>query len=501
MKNIFWLSGLALPFCFSQTLKAEKQPNIILIITDQQRGDAIGCSGNDRIITPNIDSLADDGYYFCNAYSATPSSTPARAGLLTGLSPWHHGMLGYGNVAEHYRYELPQMLSDCGYLTLGIGKMHWRPQNVLHGFHATILDESGRVESPYFMSDYRKWFQTMAPGKNPDETGIGWNEHAAATYKLPENLHPTVWTGDVAVCTIQHYEGDKPLFLKVSFARPHSPYDPPKRVLDKYVNIDMEPPAKGEWSKHIGENITSPESDKDAAFAHFCDEYVMNSKKHYYAAITLIDEQVGRIVQALKEKGIYDNAIVCFTSDHGDMMGDHHHWRKTYAYEGSSAIPFIIKFPQKMKVMKPVGTVIENPVELRDIFPTFIDLAGGQVPAEIDGKSLALLVKEKDPKWRRWIDMEHATCYSDHNYWCALTDGKIKYIWFLHTGEEQLFDLVNDPKETKDVSRERKYRRHLDELRTAMIEHLSERGEEWVKDGKLVIREKSLLYSPNYPQK
>lgn len=507
MNKLHWLSGLVFPLCVPQVVEAapaiqsEKQPNIIFIMTDQQRGDAIGCSGNDRILTPNIDSLAGDGYYFCNAYSATPSSTPARAGLLTGMSPWHHGMLGYGNVAEHYRYELPQMLRDCGYLTLGIGKMHWRPQNALHGFHATILDESGRVESPYFMSDYRKWFLTVAPDKNPDATGIGWNDHAAASYKLSEDLHPTVWTADVAVRTIQHYEGGKPLFLKISFARPHSPYDPPQRILDMYASIEMEAPAKGEWSKGIGAEITRPEDDKDAAFAQFSDEYAKNTKKHYYAAITFIDEQVGRIIQALKEKGMYDNTIICFTSDHGDMMGDHYHWRKTYAYEGSSSIPYIVKFPKSMKVEKPAGSVIENPVELRDFLPTFVDLAGGNVPADMDGKSLATLVCEKNPEWRRWIDMEHATCYSDHNYWCALTDGKIKYIWFVHTGEEQLFDLVKDPKETKDVSRERKYKKQLEELRAAMVAHLSERGEEWVKDGKLVTRQNTLLYSPNYPKK
>ena len=501
MKNIYWVSGLVLPFCSLQILKAEKQPNIIFIITDQQRGDALGCSGNERIITPNIDALAHDGYYFSNAYSATPSSTPARAGLLTGMTPWHHGMLGYGNVAEHYRYELPQMLSDCGYLTLGIGKMHWKPQNALHGFDATILDESGRVESPYFMSDYRKWFQTVALGKDPDETGIGWNDHAAATYKLNENLHPTVWTADVAVRTIEHYEGEKPLFLKISFARPHSPYDPPKRLLDKYQDIEMEAPIHSDWSKDIGADLTDPKADPTAAFAQFDDEYVKNSKKHYYAAITFIDEQVGRIVKALKDKELYDNSIICFTSDHGDMMGDHHHWRKTYAYEGSSAIPYIVKFPKTLKTVKPVGTVVENPVELRDFLPTFVELAGGNVPAGIDGKSLVTLVRDSLPQWRKWIDMEHATCYSEDNYWCALTDGKIKYIWFVHTGEEQLFDLVNDPKEMKDVSKERKYKKQIKDLRAAMVQHLSERGDGWVKDGKLVVRKESMLYSPNYPQK
>lgn len=429
-----------------------------------------------------------------------PSSTPARAGLLTGMSPWHHGMLGYGKVAEHYRYEMPQMLRDCGYLTLGIGKMHWTPQNALHGFHATLLDESGRVESPYFMSDYRKWFMTVAPDKNPDETGIGWNEHAASEYKLDESLHPTAWTGDVAVSTIAHYDGTKPLFLKISFARPHSPYDPPKRFLDMYSSIEMEAPAKGEWSRQIGENMTNPKTDLVAPFGQFGDEYAMNSKKHYYASVTFVDEQVGRIIKALKEKGIYDNTVICFTSDHGDMMGDHNHWRKTYAYEGSSAIPYIVKFPKGTKVVRPVGTTIENPVELRDFLPTFLTLVGREVPADMDGKPLLALIESDTPKWRRWIDLEHATCYSQHNYWCALTDGKIKYIWFVRTGEEQLFDLVKDPKETKDVSKERKYRKQMDDLRAAMVEHLSERGDEWVKDGKLMTRENTLLYSPNFPK-
>lgn len=500
MTQRFWLSGLFLSLGMSQQIFAQKQPHIIFIMTDQQRGDALGCAGNERIITPHLDALAQDGYFFNNAYSATPSSTPARAGLLTGLSPWNHGMLGYGNVAEHYRFEMPQMLRDAGYFTLGIGKMHWRPQNALHGFHATILDESGRVEAPYFCSDYRKWFATVAPNKNPDETGIGWNDHGAAAYKLPEEVHPTAWTADVAVHTIEHYEGDKPLFLKVSFARPHSPYDPPQRLLDKYKDIKIDGPAQSEWSAELGKEITQPEQEKNAAFAQFDDEYVKNTRRHYYAAITFVDEQVGRIIETLKKKGMYENTLICFTSDHGDMMGDHHSWRKTYAYEGSTAIPMIVKVPQSMKEVQEKGTIIENPVELRDVLPTFLDMAGKEIPQAMDGDSMLKLIKDKNAAWRRWIDMEHATCYSEANYWCALTDGKIKYIWFIHTGEEQLFDLEKDPQETKNLIGERKYRKQLAELRGAMVEHLSVRGEEWVKDGRLQTRAKAMLYSPNYPK-
>lgn len=140
MKHAVLLSGLALPLCMPHDAQARKHPHIILIITDQQRGDALGCAGKYAIKTPNLDSLASDGFFFNNAYSSAPSSTPARSGLLTGMSPWHHGLLGYSNrIGEHYRYEMPQMLRDNGYLALGIGKMHWTPQNALHGFHATLV--------------------------------------------------------------------------------------------------------------------------------------------------------------------------------------------------------------------------------------------------------------------------------------------------------------------------------------------------------------------------
>jgi len=123
-----------------------KQPNIIFIMTDQQRADALGCMGNPAVVSPNIDNIAKQGVMFINGYSSVPSCTPARAGLLTGMSPWHHGMLGYGRVARKYKYEMPEMLKEAGYYTFGIGKMHWFPQKALHGFNGTLTDESGRVE-------------------------------------------------------------------------------------------------------------------------------------------------------------------------------------------------------------------------------------------------------------------------------------------------------------------------------------------------------------------
>lgn len=488
---------LALAACVAQQAFGVQRPHIILIMTDQQRSDALGCMGNAAVISPNIDRLAAEGTTFMSAYTSCPSSTPARAGLLTGLSPWHHGLLGYGKISEHTRHELPAMLGDAGYFTFAIGKNHFHPQRNRHGYSNVLLDESGRVEDKNFISDYRLWFQLHDPSGNPDATGVGWNDHLGKAYALRADLHPNHWTGEMARTLIANYDNkEKPLFLKVSFARPHSPYDPPKKYLDMYDGKDIPVPAVGDWCGAHSKPLDPDKAPKDAAYGNFGDEYAKNSRRHYYANITYIDDEIGQIVQVLKDKGMYDNSLIVFVSDHGDMLGDHYHWRKTYPYEGSSHVPLVVKWPKQMGVGG--GQRVDNVVELRDIMPTFLEAAGADIPGDIDGRSMVQLAKGDATGWRKYIDMEHATCYSEDNYWAALTDGKIKYVWNFHNGSEQLFDLVRDPHELHNAAADRKYRKTLAALRQAMVEHLSERGEGFVKDGKLVVRQKTMLYGPNY---
>lgn len=476
-----------------QYAQQSDKPNLILIMTDQQRFDCLGAMGNPYISTPNIDGLVTDGALFMNAYSSTPSSTPARAGLLTGCSPWQHGMLGYSKVAEKYPHEMPRMLKDAGYYTYGIGKMHYAPQRNLHGFHGTLLDESGRVESPDFVSDYRQWFSLEAPGLNPDETGVGWNAHQGKTYVMQERLHPTQWTGNEAIRFIQNYDLDKPLFLKISFARPHSPYDPPQRYADMYKGKKVIEPYIGDWCQPFADRPNTA----DAPFGDFGKEHAIESRQYYYGAITFIDDQIGRIIESLKEKGVYDNSLIIFLSDHGDMLGDHHHWRKTYAYEGSSHVPFIVKPPKEWNIQ--LNRKIEQVVELRDVLPTFLDAASIDKPTEMNGMSILPLLNNDNAGWRSYIDMEHAAIYENHNYWAGLTDGKMKYIWFFRTGEEQLFDLNTDRSETINLAGNKKYGKELQKWRQNMVRHLSERGEPYVKDGKLNIFQENILLSPNYP--
>jgi arylsulfatase len=474
------------------------KPNILYLMTDQHRVDCLGCAGNRVIKTPNLDSIAADGVLFSNAYTSTPSCTPARSAILTGLSPWHHGMLGYGRVADQYPLELPQAMRDAGYYLFGIGKMHWYPQKKLRGYHGLLVDESGRAETPGFVSDYRLWFKQQAPDLNPDATGIGWNDYRAKAYALPERLHPTTWTGDRAVEFIEKYDRPQPFLLKVSFARPHSPYDPPQRFMDMYRADDMPPPHVGDWA---GRNALHDEPPNPSLWhGDLGVRQAKESRRAYYGSVTFIDEQIGRILAALKKRGLYDNTLILFFADHGDMLGDHHLWRKTYAYESSAKIPMILRWPGSMGAARQRGGKLPQPTELRDVLPTFLDAAGVAIPSGLDGRSLLDLVRGQTGNWRPFIDLEHSMCYSN-DHWTALTDGRHKYIYYAYDGREQLFDLEKDPGECHDLAGEPGSQDTLKLWRHRMVAHLSERGPEFVENGALAIRKKRLLYSPNYPGK
>jgi len=477
--------------------KGKGRPNILYLMTDQHRGDCLGCAGNRVIKTPHLDSIAADGVLFSSAYSSTPSCTPARSGILTGLSPWHHGMLGYGRVADEHRFELPGALRDAGYYLFGIGKMHWYPQRKLRGYHGILLDESGRRETKGFVSDYHQWFAKEGPGLKPDATGIGWNDYRAKSYVLPERLHPTRWTADRAVEFIEGYERAEPFMLKVSFARPHSPYDPPKRFMDMYTEDEMPAPFLGKWAQRYAEH---KEPARPSLWrGDLGAERAKKSRRGYYGSITFIDKQIGRVLAALKKRGVYENTLIIFFSDHGDMLGDHHLWRKTYAYEGSANVPMILRWPKDMGMEDRRGTKLRQPVELRDVLPTFLDAAGAKIPGDLDGKSMLELVRGNTKGWREFIDLEHSMCYNKE-HWCALTDGKHKYIYYAYDGREELFDLINDPGEVRDLAGEAGHADELGRWRGRMVGHLSERGEEFVRDGKLAIRKKRLLYSPHFPK-
>jgi len=487
-------AALAARRSFARNERKPERPNILLIMADQFRADCIHAGGNKVIKTPNLDRIAQEGIRFACAYSSTPTCTPARSALLTGLSPWRHGMLGYGRVAEKYPVEKPQALRDAGYYTFGIGKMHWHPQRNPHGFHQVLLEESGRAESPEFRSDYRAWFASEAPTLNPDATGVGWNDYLSKSYALPERLHPTRWMGETAARFLREYDRAEPFFLKVSFARPHSPYDPPERLMRLYEDRDLPEAVVGKWAERYkersGDNYSIWHGDLGL-------EQVRRSRQGYYGSVMFVDEEIGRILDALERRRWIDNTLILFTSDHGDMTGDHHLWRKSYAYESSARIPMLMRWPSGL-VSARRGQVSRQPVELRDVLPTFLDAANAPGGDALDGKSLLALVRDPDAAWRPFIDLEHDICYAPENHWSALTDGRWKYIFHARDGEEQLFNLERDPHELNDLASDAESASELQRWRGRMVEHLSPRGDAFVKNGKLALRPESMLYSPNY---
>eukprot|EP01060_Flectonema_neradi_P032771 TRINITY_DN5298_c0_g1_i1.p1 TRINITY_DN5298_c0_g1~~TRINITY_DN5298_c0_g1_i1.p1 ORF type:complete len:517 (+),score=106.91 TRINITY_DN5298_c0_g1_i1:66-1616(+) len=487
--------------------------NLLFMMADQMRADAFG-KVNPRQKTPNIDQLADDGIML-KAYTSTPSCTPARAAILTGQKPWNHGMLGYGAVAQKYPYEMPRTLDAAGYSTTSIGKDHfgWNTtadEGVPHGYQMTNLYDGMVAEN----DDYHQWFTREMPGHKAED---GWptldmNSWMGAPYVFNSSLHPTAYVGRAAVKFIKEnlVNATKPWFLKVSFHRPHSPYDPPQDYLDQVQEADLLPTriSTDGWDKNFSINSHANNCGPQFKDAWCGDMPAVNltlAKRAYYGSIRFVDTQVGLIIAALKETSNYDNTLIVWTADHGDGQGDHYHFRKTYPYEESAAVPMIVRWPVTMKSIYPRGSqMMEKVTELRDIFPTMLDGAGLEIGSSIDGQSLLCIIDPSRPQckpWRQWIDLEHSTCYNITNHWNALTDGRMKYIFNAYFPGEQLFNLTADPYELVDIAAEPAYESELKLWRGRMVAQFEEekRGPTFVLNGVLQQRVKGQTYSPNYP--
>eukprot|EP00511_Aplanochytrium_stocchinoi_P005070 CAMPEP_0204824488 /NCGR_PEP_ID=MMETSP1346-20131115/2502_1 /ASSEMBLY_ACC=CAM_ASM_000771 /TAXON_ID=215587 /ORGANISM="Aplanochytrium stocchinoi, Strain GSBS06" /LENGTH=317 /DNA_ID=CAMNT_0051951659 /DNA_START=221 /DNA_END=1171 /DNA_ORIENTATION=- len=316
-------------------------------MTDQMRYDA-----RSDTITPNLNRLGREGAEFINGYSSTPTCTPARSAILTGRSPWFHGLLGYdGSVATSFpQGEYIRKLDQLGYKTVVIGKDHFgwdltTDKAVPHGLEETMVYDGNMV-----FDDYHRWFQEQKPGEDVDCGKKYHNSWKSYIYCYDKFYHPTSWTGRNAVRFLKDHHNsnitnpNQPFFLKVSFHRPHSPYDPPSSYYDAVPASAVKPPiVGGSWDKTYSQkqNGCSPENN-DAWCGNMPMEEIMKSRRAYLANIMFVDEEIGKIVDALKKFKFLDKTFIVFVSDHGDGQGEHYHWRKSYPYEFSSHIPFLV---------------------------------------------------------------------------------------------------------------------------------------------------------------
>jgi arylsulfatase A-like enzyme len=471
------------------------KPNIVLITVDQMRADLMGCAGHPVIQTPHIDNMARQGVRFSQAYSTTPVCIPARATIMTGLEGHRLGITTY---VEGFRLPtdrtLPQYLSEAGYETRVVGKMHVYPERCHYGFHSMLLCEEGRMlgaKSPHKRGydDYELWLAEQGYPGQAFAHGMANNEYAMSPWHLPDHLHPTEWIADQSCRTIVRRDWTRPLFLWASFTAPHPPLAPLMRDLYIYERDEMPKPVIGDWaSRHSRYHerlvagyggTTRTAKQTDLAYRGF------------YALITQVDRAINRIIGTLREAGLLDNTWLIFTSDHGDSMGDHGLWFKSNFTAGACNIPFILVPPSAWKReggelgggWMP-GLTNDSPVGLQDILPTCLEMAGMPVPDGLDGRSLLPLVRQPvQSSVRDTIlgEFGHAGFRS-----FMVSDGKWKYIWFEEDGVELLFDLQHDPKETRDLSVHEAYGEQLAYWRNVLAQQLAAReADPAVKDGRL----------------
>ena len=464
-----------------------RKPNIILITADQHRGDCLGCAGHPVLETPYLDELAGTGARFVHAYSSVPVCMPARAAILTGMDQWNHGrLMAAGGDYLVFPATLPGELGKAGYQTAVIGSMGQRPLRATYGFQQqTIID------------DYVSWVEKQTGGVyGYRDHGLAANSWVARPSNLPEHLHVTHWQASQAIDFIQRRDPTRPFFLWLSFIRPHTPFDPPQVYFDMYRDRpDLPEPAVGEWSSAFNQRV----DDVNAHRTCLSRAEIRRARAGYYGNITFVDHQVGRLLNHLRlsQPRAYENTLIIFTSDHGDMLGDHHYWRKTYGYEGSARIPFIIRWPKAWGI--PGGQVRTEPIELRDVMPTLLDAAGAPIPESVDGSSLLPLLRGEDVRWRAFVQGECSVCFTPEQGMQYITDGKEKYIWFHHTGEEQFFDLVSDPLECNDLSKNPEEEERIARWRSRLASINERRGDPRGQGGRLVPQPNGAIrLSPNY---
>lgn len=456
-------------------MEKDTRPNILLITADQLRYDYVGAYEKEPFVqTPNIDALAEEGRLYENAYSPNPVCIPARHNLITGLTDKYHGFDDnyFGKDAKSCPYDLPtfaEILSDAGYKTAAIGKMHFQPERRATGFDLFL--NADEVVPDITMDEYAMFLHDNGYANVGSYHGVRNVLYMQPQRSLvDEEHHGSYWIAEKSIEFIQnHKTNPKPFLLWTGFKHPHPPLDIP----DNWAHVN-----DGKIPHHTS-SITplSKLAEENKCIADLPNEESINRMREAYAnAISFVDYNVGRIVDALKETGMYENTLIIMTADHGEMLGDLDTYQKFLPYDPSSRIPMIFHWPNVIKQKE----ICTDFVDLNDLLPTFVDLANTKYPGvhELPGESLFA----KEPKKNRSYQyIEHQR---NNKRWCAVLNHEYKYVHF-YGDKDQLFDMKNDPYEQIDLlydDNDHKYDTIVDEMRKVLISY----EEKWGLPGYII---------------
>ena len=431
------LSALGLP-------GAAAQPNILFIMVDEMKWNVMSCAGHPIVKTPNLDRLAREGTRFATAYTVAPICTASRYSFFTSRYAHVHGAVDNSTPTREPQLLLPAILKHHGYQTAISGKLHFIPNHLDYSF-------------AYFWS-----FSGEGPGKLPTWPQYIEKKHGrGAARKLVEQPFPddslgrdlgklsypkedaqTFWITDRAVDFLQLRDKDKPFFLFVSYLDPHSPshlcepywtmFDAGKMPLPATFKPDSSKPSQSAANRH---EVNDPKIIKAMTAA-------------YYAKVTMMDDNVGRLLRQLESAGSSENTLIVFTADHGNMLGDLNRWFKGAMYEGSARIPLLLKAPPASPFAAQFnhGKVVSNIVENIDVMPTLCEMAGVPLPEQgIQGRSLTPLLSGQASTWKD-------RAFAERNSQMVRTS-QYKLIHEPRgAGSYELYDLAKDPQETNDLA-------------------------------------------------
>ncbi|MEM8620522.1 MAG: sulfatase-like hydrolase/transferase [Actinomycetota bacterium] len=460
------------------------QPNILFLYADQHRADVLGCAGNDVVVTPHLDRLALEGVRCTAAWTESPICQPARASMLTCRYPTDHGILGnFAGESSPDWDTVPQAIRSAGYDTASIGKTHYAswpmgpngPEDTppptdewigSFGFDHVVEEfdryvHVGRHDTPYmrFLRDR----DALEPYRDTVQARFraGDRHWEAVTSPLPQELDLTSFLGREAESWLRGRTGERPWFLQLSFVQPHVPLmrDPEWAAHYAHAEIARTAPARPStdhhgWDAHL--DLLRRHSHSEL----LSDSFVLAGARQYYAMVSLIDQQIGALVQLLEQRGELDDTMVIYAADHGEMLGDHGLMAKMNFYRSSVTIPLIVRPPGGRP-----SVIHDSPVQAIDVAATMLDAAGVAVPAA--GRSLAPLANNDRAVGDTSAGPRHRDTAASMirmrpglPTWIAVTDGDVRCTFDRHSLDVvEVFDLTADADEETnlvgDVSRAR----------------------------------------------
>jgi len=423
---------------------AADRPNIILLYTDDQAANMTGFEGHPLIKTPHLDQLAAEGVFFSRCYVPTPQCAPSRACVLTGQYPHTHKVITNNLPLPPGADTFTARLARNGYACGIVGKWHLTYDTVAEpGFG--FADYAATVGQPWAWENCDVWVQGT---------------------KTKADKHLTDWITDRAIEFLEKPH-DKPFFLWVCFRAPHGPFTYPPGTEDLYPPESVELPKsmKGSLERQPTALRNSPSA---KYFKQMNERKLREARSKYYAMITHVDTNVGRLLERVDKLQLRDNTLVVFASDNGWALGDHQLYKKgPIFYEELIRGPLLMRYPK----LKRPGLKIDRVVSLVDLAPTFLELAGLPVPMAMQGRSLLPLIR--NPQTPRHADERFLEYHAQPGYACdvrGIVTDKYKFIDYL-SGDDAFYDLKRDPDEMHNVISDAEY--------AAVVKVLRNRLERW----------------------